>query len=116
MALLLLVVCPLVGVLLWVRHNDRMIEDQVAALRAAGEPITPEDAERWTEALIERVLAIGGSYYLPYRPHARLDQLTRAYPRAAELVALKLRYDPQLRFRNRFWDRYLAPLADGTAR
>jgi hypothetical protein len=44
-ALLLLVVCPLVGVLLWVRHNDRMIEDQVAALRAAGEPITPEDME-----------------------------------------------------------------------
>jgi hypothetical protein len=66
--------------------------------------------QRMTEALIERVLAIGGSYYLPYRPHARLDQFTRAYPRAGEFAAAKRRLDPGLTFRNHFWDRYLGSL------
>ncbi|MDR7147114.1 FAD-binding oxidoreductase [Rhizobium sp. BE258] len=65
------------------------------------------DMARMTEALIERVIAIGGSYYLPYRPHARLDQLQRAYPRAADFAAAKRKADPDLLFRNRFWDNYL---------
>jgi FAD/FMN-containing dehydrogenase len=68
------------------------------------------DMQRMTETLIERVLAIGGSYYLPYRPHARLDQFTRAYPRAGEFAAAKRRLDPGLTFRNHFWDRYLGSL------
>lgn len=38
------------------------------------------DMARMTTALIEAVLAIGGSYYLPYRPHATRDQFQRAYP------------------------------------
>ena len=35
------------------------------------------DMARMTHALIERVLDLGGTYYLPYRPHASLDQLSR---------------------------------------
>lgn len=66
------------------------------------------DMARMTEALIERVIAIGGSYYLPYRPHARLDQLQRAYPRAAEFVAQKKSVDPGLLFRNGLWQNYLS--------
>ncbi len=66
------------------------------------------DMARMTEALIERVLAIGGSYYLPYRPHARLDQLQRAYPRASEFVAFKRKADPGLLFRNGLWQNYLS--------
>jgi FAD/FMN-containing dehydrogenase len=69
-----------------------------------------EDMARMTHALIERVLAIGGSYYLPYRPHASLDQLTRAYPRAAAFAARKREIDRGLLFRNHLWDRYLAHL------
>jgi FAD/FMN-containing dehydrogenase len=68
------------------------------------------DMQRMTEALIERVLDIGGSYYLPYRPHARQDQFIRAYPRAPEFVAAKRRLDPGQIFRNHFWDRYLGSL------
>ena len=45
-----------------------------------------------TEKLIDRVLALGGSYYLPYRLHARKDQLRAAYPRLDEFVAAKRRY------------------------
>ncbi len=61
-----------------------------------------------TEELIDRVLALGGSFYLPYRLHARRDQVEACYPRLAEFVAAKRRYDPGLLFRNLMWDAYFA--------
>ncbi|HEX8030050.1 MAG TPA: FAD-binding protein [Vicinamibacterales bacterium] len=69
-----------------------------------------EDMARMTHALIERVLAIGGTYYLPYRPHASLDQLTRGYPRAAAFAARKRELDRDLLFRNQLWDGYFSRL------
>jgi hypothetical protein len=68
------------------------------------------DMARMTRALIERVLEIGGTYYLPYRPHASLEQLKRGYPRAAEFATRKRALDPGLLFRNRLWDEYLSQL------
>jgi FAD/FMN-containing dehydrogenase len=67
-----------------------------------------EGMRRMTERLIDQVLAVGGSYYLPYRLHARPDQLRAAYPRIEEFAAKKRHYDPQLRFRNTMWDTYFA--------
>jgi hypothetical protein len=61
-----------------------------------------------TRRLIERVLAIGGSYYLPYRPHASLDQFKRAYPKAAEFAAFKRQLDKDMIYRNKIWDRYFS--------
>jgi hypothetical protein len=69
-----------------------------------------KDMARMTQALIERVLDIGGTYYLPYRPHASLTQLTRGYPRAAAFAAAKRAADPELLFRNQLWDDYFARL------
>ena len=66
------------------------------------------DMRAMTVKLIDRVLASGGSYYLPYRLHASREQIRRAYPRLEEFVAAKRRYDPNLRFRNALWDAYLA--------
>jgi FAD/FMN-containing dehydrogenase len=66
------------------------------------------DMARMTAELIEAVLAIGGSYYLPYRPHATLDQFRRCYTRSADFVALKRQVDPGLRLRNALWDTYMA--------
>jgi FAD/FMN-containing dehydrogenase len=68
------------------------------------------DMARMTRALIERVLDIGGTYYLPYRPHASLDQLKRGYPHAAEFAARKRELDPGLLFRNQLWDGYFSHL------
>ncbi len=68
------------------------------------------DMARMTQALIDGITAIGGTYYLPYRPHARLDQLASAYPRAAEFAQAKRRLDPGLVFRNNLWDSYLGRL------
>lgn len=63
----------------------------------------------WTRELTEAVLSVGGSYYLPYQPHATPEQFHRAFPRAKEFFALKGKLDPQYRFRNTLWDKYYAP-------
>lgn len=68
------------------------------------------DHARMTRALIDRVLDIGGNYYLPYRPHATPAQFLRAYPRAREFAAEKRDYDPDLIFQNGFWENYLKVL------
>jgi FAD/FMN-containing dehydrogenase len=65
-----------------------------------------EDMAAMTERLIDAALAAGGSFYLPYRLHARRDQVARAYPRIEEFVARKRHHDPGLLFRNAMWDRY----------
>ena len=66
------------------------------------------DMARMTREMIDAVLAIGGSYYLPYRPHATVDQFRRCYARSADFIALKRQIDPGLRLRNAIWDRYMA--------
>lgn len=65
------------------------------------------DMARMTRDLITSVLALGGSYYLPYRPHATLAQFAGAYPAAAAFAAAKRRLDPQLVLRNGLWDTFL---------
>jgi hypothetical protein len=66
----------------------------------------------WSRELIDAVLDVGGTYYLPYQLHATEEQFTRAYPRAGECLALKQRLDPANKFRNRLVDKYLpAPAA-----
>jgi FAD/FMN-containing dehydrogenase len=88
-------------------------EPRLAAVLLFSQEMTvrgEEDMARMTRALIDRVLDIGGTYYLPYRPHATLDQLTRGYPRAAAFAARKREADPGLVFRNQLWDGYLSHL------
>lgn len=84
---------------------------RIAAVMSFSQDISAEgeaDMLQLTEALIERIVAIGGAFYLPYRLHARRDQVTKSYPRVAEFVAAKRRFDPNLTFRNAMWDTYFA--------
>jgi len=67
-----------------------------------------QDMARMTRELIDRVLAIGGSYYLPYRLHARPDQMQKAYPGLRPFVAKKRAMDPTNLFRHAMWDQYMA--------
>ena len=69
------------------------------------------DHRRMTRELIDRVLDLGGTYYLPYRPHATRAQFLKSYPSARAFVRRKLELDPDATFRNLFWDRYLKDLA-----
>ena len=63
---------------------------------------------RLTEALVEGVIGMGGSFYLPYRLHARREQFRRAYPRADAFAAAKRRLDPRGVFLHALWDTWLA--------
>jgi len=64
-------------------------------------------AATWTRRLIDAALDHGGTYYLPYRLHASVAQFRRAYPGVDAFAQHKHTLDPQGRFRNRLWDRYL---------
>jgi FAD/FMN-containing dehydrogenase/uncharacterized membrane protein YhaH (DUF805 family) len=63
----------------------------------------------WTRELIDATLDNGGTYYLPYQPHATAEQFHRAYPGAKKLFALKDRLDPEFRLRNVLWNKYYQP-------
>ncbi len=87
--------------------------DRIAGVMSYSQEMTQRaeaDMARMTERLIDRVLAIGGSYYLPYRPHARPDQFTACYPRAAEFVTKKRELDPDGVLRNALWDNYMGSI------
>lgn len=86
-------------------------EERIAAVMSFSQEFTPAaEAEmiRVTEALIDRIVAIGGAFYLPYRLHARRDQVAAAYPNVERFVARKRHYDPRHLFRNAMWQAYFA--------
>jgi FAD/FMN-containing dehydrogenase len=66
-----------------------------------------EAVGRWTRDMIDNALSEGGGYYLPYQLDATREQFLRAYPRAREFYSLKQRVDPENRFRNSMWNKYL---------
>ncbi|UZD90866.1 FAD-binding oxidoreductase [Cognatishimia activa] len=102
----------------YVAQDDQSVlsfakEPRIAAVMSFSQEMTHRaeaDHTRMTRELIDRVVDIGGAYYLPYRPHATLDQLTRAYPKAAAFAAAKRDVDRDLVLRNNLWDQYLGRL------
>lgn len=62
----------------------------------------------WTRELIDDVLSVDGTYYLPYQIHATPGQFCAAYPKADKFFALKKRLDPTNKLRNKLWDAYYA--------
>ena len=86
-------------------------QKRIAAVMSFSQEVSPDgeaDMMAMTEALIEGVKDLGGGFYLPYRLHARRDQVRAIYPRTEEFVAAKRRLDPALVFRNMMWDAYFA--------
>jgi len=86
-------------------------EPRVAAVMSYSVPLEGKADERMgpmTQALIDHALALGGSFYLPYRLQARREQVERAYPRLGAFLDSKRRHDPGVLFRNALWDRYFA--------
>lgn len=86
---------------------------RIAAVMSFSQELTKRaeaDMRRMTQELIDRIAQDGGAYYLPYRPHARLDQLAKVYPKAAQFAAKKRALDSQLILRNNLWDSYLEQL------
>jgi len=70
-------------------------------------PRARERVGSWTRELIDLALRHGGRYYLPYQLHASPGQFARAYPQAEALRRFKRSADPEGRFSNELWRRYL---------
>jgi FAD/FMN-containing dehydrogenase len=100
------------------RDDDTILayarQDEIGLVMLFRYPAVPDSDAKMraiTEQLIDAALASDGSYYLPYRPHATIEQFRRAYPRCNEFYELKQRYDPNELFENSFYRDYIVPAA-----
>jgi FAD/FMN-containing dehydrogenase len=87
---------------------------RIAGVMSFAQEVKPEAEpamRKLTEGLIERVADLGGAFYLPYRLHARPDQVKKVYVNAEKFVERKRHYDPGLVFRNAMWSAYFAPIS-----
>lgn len=60
----------------------------------------------WTRKLIDKTIALQGTYYLPYHLIATPEQICKTYPQLNTFIALKKQYDPQELFTNSFYEAY----------
>lgn len=65
-----------------------------------------EEVKQWTIEMTDAILSENGRWYLPYQPHASVDQFTKGYPRSSEYFEIKNKLDPQHRFTNKLLDKY----------
>ena len=86
---------------------------RIAAVMSFSQELTQRaeaDMTRMTRALIDRIADIDGAYYLPYRPHATVEQFKRVYPWSVAFAESKRYLDPDLVLRNNLWDQYLGQI------
>lgn len=58
---------------------------------------------QWTDVTLKHQ----GTYYLPYYPYQTTEQFQKAYPKAATVYDEKEQQDPDVIFRNYFYDHYV---------
>jgi FAD/FMN-containing dehydrogenase len=56
-----------------------------------------------TNQLVDMALKNDGTFYLPYRLHIDKDKMRKSYPQADKFFELKLKYDPNEIFNNKFY-------------
>lgn len=59
-----------------------------------------------TQQLIRVAIKYEGTYYLPYRLHIDKGTFRNVYPQGEEFFKLKLKYDPNEIFKNKFYEHY----------
>lgn len=62
--------------------------------------------------LIDRAIAVGGSYFLTYHRHADREQVLRCYPEFPEFLRRKHAWDPEERFSSDWFRHYDALFAE----
>src|SRR5262249_24707501 len=73
----------------FLRYADRDLFAFVLLFSQQRTPAADQQMEVMTQELIDAALACEGRYYLPYRPHARPEQLRRAYPQVSSVFDCK---------------------------
>jgi hypothetical protein len=61
--------------------------------------------------LIDRAVALGGSYFLTYHRWAERAQVEACYPQMAEFLRLKKRHDPGETFQSDWYRHYMRMFA-----
>lgn len=101
------------SLLRWARWNDTVCF--VIYYKQGTSRKAQEQVQIWTQALVAAVLNSNGTYYLPYQLHPRQDQFLAAYPNAVKFAQIKQELDPEDKFTNKFWDKYLPGVAPQTS-
>jgi FAD/FMN-containing dehydrogenase len=94
--------------LAWAKQDYACI---IVNLRVRHTPEGIEKAASDFQRIIDRALALDGSYYLTYHRWARKDQVLQAYPQFPEFLRLKRQYDPEERFQSDWYRHYNAMFA-----
>lgn len=63
-------------------------------------------ARQWTKELVDAVMQLKGTFYLPYQRYATREQVHAVYPQFSKLNKLKSKYDPGDLFMNQFYSTY----------
>lgn len=62
--------------------------------------------KKWTLEMTDAILSENGTWYLPYQPHAMVEQFQKGYPDSNKYFELKNKLDPNQRFTNKLLDKY----------
>lgn len=62
--------------------------------------------KKWTLEMTDAILSENGTWYLPYQPHATVEQFQKGYPDSNKYFELKNKLDPNQRFTNKLLDKY----------
>ena len=65
-----------------------------------------EAMKKLTQQLVTVAIKYEGTYYLPYRLHIDKGTFRNVYPQGEEFFKLKLKYDPNEIFKNKFYEHY----------
>jgi FAD/FMN-containing dehydrogenase len=65
-----------------------------------------EKVKQWTVDMTNAILSENGRWYLPYQPHASVEQFQKGYLNSDKYFEVKNRYDPDHRFTNKLLDKY----------
>lgn len=65
-----------------------------------------EVVRQWTVEMTDAILSENGRWYLPYQPHATVEQFRKGFLNSDKYFEVKNRLDPQHRFTNKLLDKY----------
>lgn len=65
-----------------------------------------DKVKKWTLEMTDAILSENGTWYLPYQPHATIEQFQKGYPNSTKYFELKNKLDPNQRFTNKLLDKY----------
>ncbi|CAH1224463.1 Decaprenylphosphoryl-beta-D-ribose oxidase [Paenibacillus allorhizoplanae] len=83
--------------------------DMFALVCLFNTPLSEEGQARMThgiQRIIDQLMSLNGSYYLPYAPFPSVEQFRTIYPKAEAFFLAKDKWDPQHLFMNQFYDDY----------